>query len=326
MQLAAVVLAAVLGATNFGSSATSGSSYSFKEAGAEKATIEVGGLYCPGASTTAALPASCKNGSIVFDSTANVVKYCVANAWYVAGYGYAAPVGAGYWVKTADTTLTGEQSMGALGTGLVINTTTTGVPTILAAQTCSNTFVRSYTASGTATCASVNLSTDTAATALPAAKGGTGRTTLSAHGVLQGDTAGTAYYSNAVPDCTGAGGKALNYSTSTQTWSCAANESWTTVSSFSNSWLNYGSGYAPVSYRKGADGRVYLRGLVKSGTIGLAAFTLPSGYRPTYPQSFVVETNGAAGFVFIATDGTVVPSAGNNGYVYLNPVAFFLDQ
>lgn len=46
-----------------------------------------------------------------------------------------APIGATYIVQTADGTLTNEQAMGALATGLVKNTTTTGVQSIAAAGT-----------------------------------------------------------------------------------------------------------------------------------------------------------------------------------------------
>lgn len=76
------------------------------------------------------------------------------------GGGGGAPTGAGYWVKTADATLTNEQDMSALGTGLIINTTATGVPTIYAGVTCTNQFLRALGASGTGTCNSVSLSLD----------------------------------------------------------------------------------------------------------------------------------------------------------------------
>jgi hypothetical protein len=58
---------------------------------------------------------------------------------------------------TADANLTAAQFMGALGTGLVINTTTTGVQSIYAGTTCTNQFPRSLNASGAATCATIAL-------------------------------------------------------------------------------------------------------------------------------------------------------------------------
>jgi hypothetical protein len=51
---------------------------------------------------------------------------------------------------------------------------------------------------------------------------------------------------------------------------------------FQNSWVNFGSVYAPAEYRKHSDGMVQVRGMIKSGTTSTASFTLPSGYRPPY--------------------------------------------
>ena len=46
-----------------------------------------------------------------------------------------------------------------------------------------------------------------------------------------------------------------------------------------NGWVDYGGAYPPASFRKTPDGRVQLRGMVKSGTTAVV-FTLPVGYRP----------------------------------------------
>ena len=73
---------------------------------------------------------------------------------YQASGSYA-PANATYITQTADATLSAEQAMGALGTGLVKNTTTTGVQSIYAGTSCTNQFPRSLDASGAATCASV---------------------------------------------------------------------------------------------------------------------------------------------------------------------------
>lgn len=64
-------------------------------------------------------------------------------------------VDATYITQTSNATLTNEQAMGSLGTGLVLNTTTTGVQSIFAGTSCTNQFPRSLNASGTATCSSV---------------------------------------------------------------------------------------------------------------------------------------------------------------------------
>lgn len=84
-----------------------------------------------------------------------------------------------------NTTTTGVQSIAAAGTdygpptsgnatGLVLSTTGTGAHTAYAGATCTNQFPRVLSASGAPTCASVDLSADTAATVLPMTKGGTG--------------------------------------------------------------------------------------------------------------------------------------------------------
>ena len=97
---------------------------------------------------------------------------------------------AGYWVRTSSTQLTNETIMGSLGTGLVLNATTTGVPTIFAGTSCTNQFPRSLSTVGAATCASVALTTDVTGT-LPVANGGTGLTTGTSGGVLSFTAAGT---------------------------------------------------------------------------------------------------------------------------------------
>jgi hypothetical protein len=71
-----------------------------------------------------------------------------------------APIAATYITRTADSTLSAETAMGALATGITMNTTTTGVPTIYGGTTCTNQFPRSLDASGAATCASVSLTAD----------------------------------------------------------------------------------------------------------------------------------------------------------------------
>lgn len=74
------------------------------------------------------------------------------------GISSGAPTDAQYWVGAADGTLTAEKNLGALGTGLVINTA--GTPSIYAGTSCTNQFPRSLDASGAATCASVALAAD----------------------------------------------------------------------------------------------------------------------------------------------------------------------
>ena len=76
------------------------------------------------------------------------------------GGGGGAPTTATYITQTPDATLTNEQALSALATGIVVNTTSTGVLTIYTGATCSNSFVRALSAAGVATCQQVNLASD----------------------------------------------------------------------------------------------------------------------------------------------------------------------
>lgn len=92
---------------------------------------------------------------------------------------------------------------------------------------------------------------------------------------------------------------------------------------FTNSWVNYGPPYANASYMRLPDGFVQLHGVIKSGTLGSSAFTLPPGFRPSAPTEFLVLSNGAAGRVTVGSDGTVTPvSPSTNASVVLDQIRF----
>lgn len=102
------------------------------------------------------------------------------------------PLNAAYWVRTANGDLTNETVMGSLGTGIVVNTTTTGVPTIYAGSSCAgaNQLVSGLSAAGVATCTAVDLATMLTGV-LPVANGGTGLASGTSGGVLAYTAAGT---------------------------------------------------------------------------------------------------------------------------------------
>lgn len=77
--------------------------------------------------------------------------------------------------------------------------------------------------------------------------------------------------------------------------------------SFENSWVNFGGSETDVAYRKDASGVVHLRGMMKNGTIGLTAFTLPPLFRPAANESFITYSTAAAARLEILPDGSVVP-------------------
>lgn len=113
-----------------------------------------------------------------------------------------------------------------------------------------------------------------------------------------------------------------------------------------NSWVYFGSPQAVPAYRK-LNGVVYLKGLIKNGTLGVGAFVLPSGFRPSelLIMSGVwqsqTNTSGAATAgtahthavaapqigirIDVSDDGTVIMYGGasaSNGYASLSGISF----
>jgi len=101
-------------------------------------------------------------------------------------------------------------------------------------------------------------------------------------------------------------------------------DNYESIPGFSNSWVNFGNPYPPAAFRKDRYGCVSLRGIIKSGTVGAVAFTLPVGYRPaTNRDSYVpMVSNDAFGSLVIRTDGTVTPITANNTHVTLDNINF----
>lgn len=99
------------------------------------------------------------------------------------------------------------------------------------------------------------------------------------------------------------------------------------IPSFLNSWVNVGSPYKNVGYRKSADGLfVYLCGVISSGVIGSAAFILPSNYRPTNTCILSTISNNAVGRVDVDNSGNVIPVLPSvNTWVSLDNLKFSID-
>jgi hypothetical protein len=93
---------------------------------------------------------------------------------------------------------------------------------------------------------------------------------------------------------------------------------------FQNAWTNFGAPYLNAGYRKVAD-HVFLRGVVKSGTVGSGTpvFTLPSGYRPAVQFIVACATNNnVIGRWNVGTDGTVALNTGSNVWAMLDGLCF----
>lgn len=102
----------------------------------------------------------------------------------------------------------------------------------------------------------------------------------------------------------------------------SSNEDWITPTML-NSWVDYDSTYNTCQYYKDKEGIVHLKGLVKSGTIGQAIFTLPAGYRPSKQYLIATQTSpNAIGRLDINTSGNVIPTTGSNSWFSLDNVSF----
>jgi hypothetical protein len=100
-----------------------------------------------------------------------------------------------------------------------------------------------------------------------------------------------------------------------------------------NGWLNYGSSWQNAAYKLNDDGRVLLRGLIKSGTVGAnvpcATFSTdlaPDGGTDT-GLIFYQNANGGGARVDIHSNGELcvmsLVSPATNSYVSLDGIAWF---
>lgn len=89
-----------------------------------------------------------------------------------------------------------------------------------------------------------------------------------------------------------------------------------------NSWANSGGSERAAGYYKDRSGRVHLMGSIKSGTLGVNAFVLASGYRPSATLRFAVMSNNAFGYVSVDSSGGVVVQVGSNVEVHLDGISF----
>ena len=91
---------------------------------------------------------------------------------------------------------------------------------------------------------------------------------------------------------------------------------------FTNSWVNYGSPHQVARFRKNPGGKVEIQGLIRSGTLSAAAFTLPVGYRPPADMDTATDANGAFGRLVIQSNGQVLPVSGSNAWFSIWVPAF----
>ena len=87
------------------------------------------------------------------------------------------------------------------------------------------------------------------------------------------------------------------------------NEGWI-APTLLNSWVNYGTPFDDVLYKKDADGSVTIKGLVRFGTLNTTVFTLPAGYRPAKTLLIDQHENNAYGQIAITNAGLVSQDTG----------------
>jgi len=113
------------------------------------------------------------------------IKTTIKSNW--TPFSTSAPGTATYITQTPDAALSNEQALSLLSTGVLIATTSTGVVSAYTGTSCTNQFPRSLSEVAVATCASVNLASDTTSV-LPVTKGGTNLSLYAVGDLLYADT------------------------------------------------------------------------------------------------------------------------------------------
>jgi hypothetical protein len=97
-------------------------------------------------------------------------------------------------------------------------------------------------------------------------------------------------------------------------------ENYEAVPGFTNSWVN---DVGTCAFRKDQFGIVHLKGSMKNGTVGAAAFTLPVGFRPKSQKRWAAATGfGGMAELQVNTNGTVISASGSNSWVSLDGIYF----
>lgn len=92
-----------------------------------------------------------------------------------------------------------------------------------------------------------------------------------------------------------------------------------------NNWVHYSATYNTPEFTKTNNGRVFLKGLVKSGTAasGTVIATLPVGYRPSGRLVFQTSTSpNVAARIDVEANGNVIIYTGNNTWIALDGISF----
>ncbi|GAB4199584.1 MAG: hypothetical protein Fur006_50400 [Coleofasciculaceae cyanobacterium] len=90
---------------------------------------------------------------------------------------------------------------------------------------------------------------------------------------------------------------------------------------FQNGWSNYGQGFPAAEYCLYL-GCLWMRGVVKGGTLNATIFTFPTGHRPLGTVGFRPYASDLNSNIVVISNGSVVYNGANAVAVYLNQVFF----
>lgn len=104
--------------------------------------------------------------------------------------------------------------------------------------------------------------------------------------------------------------------------------SWTTLLPLQSGWVPYDSGHTQPNYRKGSDGIVNVKGLIRSGTTGVndVIATLPPGYRPKERICIAGVAAGQHSRIDIRANGQIVVLNASSSWTSLDNISFIAEQ
>lgn len=103
---------------------------------------------------------------------------------------------------------------------------------------------------------------------------------------------------------------------------------WCTLT-LQSGWVHYGAPFSTVEYTKTADGMVYVKGFIKSGTVSYDTIfaQLPAGYRPSGRLLFEVQiSDSAVGRVDVEANGNLKIGIASNVWLTLDGISFMAEQ
>jgi Tfp pilus assembly protein PilE len=112
--------------------------------------------------------------------------------------------------------------------------------------------------------------------------------------------------------------------TSTYTTDADTLDLWTDLT-LQNGWANYNNSYATAGFTRSPTGRVFLKGLVRYGTVtnGTVIANLPQGYRPAGKLVFQAATSAnVSGRIDVAANGDVIIVSGSTNWIALDNISF----